>query len=433
VLSLLAFLTFVPETSPARTWIVTYDPEDPVGRVEAAVEQASSGDSIVIEPGIYYEHIPIGFKSICVMSRDGPETTILNGSQIASGRERSVLYSDVIGSGSVDIKGLTLQAGGGAWYSDWLALVGGAIALWNGTTVEGSVRIDNCVFSENHIEGPSRQRGGALFLRGIEDAEISNCRFDRNTTEGGSGGHIDIGEGSYKIDGCSFELREGASGDGTGINHEGGGSIEIRGCRFEGHGSSTNLFITADQVALVDNAFLDVDGIFARRVWVQGINSTPQSVVCERNVFRGPDHTAMDPDLWFISGRGDLRCNGNTFVRTTLTIDAGGGSAPFECSRNIFYESRRSVLVLHGGTFACNVSWPDSIDAACCGVQLDRNTRADPLFCDLNSGDVTIAKVSPCAADRSPPGCGQIGALGVVCELSPVRETTWGVIRFLFR
>jgi len=60
------------------------------------------------------------------------------------------------------------------------------------------------------------------------------------------------------------------------------------------------------------------------------------------------------------------------------------------------------------------------------------NIRADPEFCDLEAGDLTLAATSPCAPENNPE-CGLVGALPVGCGGTPVIQTTWGAVKQMFR
>jgi hypothetical protein len=51
---------------------------------------------------------------------------------------------------------------------------------------------------------------------------------------------------------------------------------------------------------------------------------------------------------------------------------------------------------------------------------VDGNISEDPLFCDPDSGDLTLEVDSPCSPDYSPEGCGLIGARYVGCGESGV-------------
>jgi len=66
-----------------------------------------------------------------------------------------------------------------------------------------------------------------------------------------------------------------------------------------------------------------------------------------------------------------------------------------------------------------------------CG-SYSQNLFTDPLFCDLDAGDYTLALESPCAPDSN--SCAVlIGALDVTCSFTPVEETTWGRLKDRYR
>jgi hypothetical protein len=60
----------------------------------------------------------------------------------------------------------------------------------------------------------------------------------------------------------------------------------------------------------------------------------------------------------------------------------------------------------------------------------DGNISSDPLFCDAESEDFTLASGSPCLAENN--GCGDMGAFGQGCEPTPIQDTSWGVIKSKF-
>lgn len=62
------------------------------------------------------------------------------------------------------------------------------------------------------------------------------------------------------------------------------------------------------------------------------------------------------------------------------------------------------------------------------------NIGKDPLFChSANPSErYSLHSDSPCAPE-SNPDCGGIGALGVGCAATPVRATTWGHVKSLYR
>ena len=68
---------------------------------------------------------------------------------------------------------------------------------------------------------------------------------------------------------------------------------------------------------------------------------------------------------------------------------------------------------------------------ALCGSYSDI-LEADPLFCDLAIGDLSIDAASPCLPANNPWGI-LIGALGEGCSTVMVEPATWGRVKTLFR
>ena len=59
------------------------------------------------------------------------------------------------------------------------------------------------------------------------------------------------------------------------------------------------------------------------------------------------------------------------------------------------------------------------------------NISADPMFCKPSEDDYRLDESSPCATGGS--GGSYIGAFGVGCGSTPVRETSWGAIKAEWR
>jgi hypothetical protein len=60
----------------------------------------------------------------------------------------------------------------------------------------------------------------------------------------------------------------------------------------------------------------------------------------------------------------------------------------------------------------------------------EEDISVDSQFCDASRDDFSLCASSPCV---NAPDCGQIGALGVGCGPTGVKETTWGRIKAMFR
>jgi hypothetical protein len=80
--------------------------------IQAGIDAASAGDTVLVSPGNYYENLDFKGKAITVASAAGPETTILDGSHVGA----VVNFSSGEGPDSV-IMGFTIQNGYSSWGS----------------------------------------------------------------------------------------------------------------------------------------------------------------------------------------------------------------------------------------------------------------------------------------------------------------------------
>ncbi len=80
--------------------------------IQAGIDAASAGDTVLVSPGTYYENLDFKGKAITVASAAGPQATIIDG-----GRAGAVVnFSNGEGPDSI-IKGFTIQNGSATWGS----------------------------------------------------------------------------------------------------------------------------------------------------------------------------------------------------------------------------------------------------------------------------------------------------------------------------
>src|SRR5437762_2005540 len=101
-LTLLIILSLTPHTARAATINV------PAGQpsIQAAINAASNGDTVLVAPGTYYENINFMGKAITVTSSGGPAVTTING----SARGTVVIFNHAEASNSV-LNGVTITNG----------------------------------------------------------------------------------------------------------------------------------------------------------------------------------------------------------------------------------------------------------------------------------------------------------------------------------
>jgi hypothetical protein len=437
-------VAIVPSMSGAATWHVTYDPAQPEDRVGAVAAQAASGDTILIDPGTYYEHILVEGKSLTFIGTAGAAATILDGSRVLASRQGSIIYTPSANQ-DLTLVGLTLRNGSGTEVSDgtFYSVVGGAV-FWPGDFVHGAVRVSDCVFQDN-VTGNAGMGGGALFV-GVWDTTIERCEFSGNVSIAYGSDIYSVGRQTSIIE-CSFHPRDGGA-SGMSIRND-GYSMLIERCTFESNAgpSVEPRYSVSDRghhAEIRENVFIDRGSPLATGVEISYSGTFPApgalreegDFVVERNVFwcvSGPD--SLGPvTLFCYEPFGVMVIAENTFVRCgAQVVDSGQGDLSVSLRRNIFAKGRVELGVLGSASASCNDFWLTRVDDLLGTVELSDNISGPPLFCNERAGDLTIATGSPCAAEHAPGGCGRIGALDPSCTVSAVKATSWGRIKDMFR
>ena len=174
--------------------------------IQAAINAAWDGDSIIVDPGEYVENIDFLGKNIVIMGNpDDPSETIIDGD-----RNDSVVSFQNGESEDAVITGFTLTNGIGWFHGGYTN--GGGIVL-NGS----SPTISHCIIKDNEVGWG----GGGIFC-GSSSPTVTNCLIIDNSA-GHEGGGIMVHAGSdATIINCTF------SGNVSGT-WQGGGGIYLHG------------------------------------------------------------------------------------------------------------------------------------------------------------------------------------------------------------
>src|SRR5262249_31646595 len=126
--------------------------------IQAAINAANNGDTVVVAPGTYIENLNFNGKFITVTSSGGPAGTIVDGGAIGPG----VTFDTNEGANSV-LNGFTLQNGVPARFYPIGGVSGGGILILNASpTVTGNVITGNHAICGIGIE----IQGGSALIRG---------------------------------------------------------------------------------------------------------------------------------------------------------------------------------------------------------------------------------------------------------------------------
>lgn len=146
---------------------------NPGESIQTAIDDASTGDVLIIQAGRYVENINFQGKGITVRSIDPDDPAVVAAAIIDGGQAGSVVtFSNSEGSGSV-LSGVTIENGN--------ASNGGGINCVSSS----SPIISKCVIRGN----TATSHGGGIYCYYYSSPSISNCTITGNTaTSNDSGG-----------------------------------------------------------------------------------------------------------------------------------------------------------------------------------------------------------------------------------------------------
>jgi hypothetical protein len=144
-------------TASCGTWMVPLD----CPTIQDAIDEAASGDEIVVASGTWKEQIDLAGKSLFIRSEMGAEATVID-----AGRQGTVVRC--VGGGEVLIEGFTIRNGE--------AILGGGIYV-----EESSPTFRLCLIDFN----TASKGGGVYAVKG--DPVFDQCVFSFNEAKDGDG------------------------------------------------------------------------------------------------------------------------------------------------------------------------------------------------------------------------------------------------------
>jgi len=193
---------------------VAHDAPADFHTIQAAIDDANDGDTILVAPGIYAgdgnRDIEFKGKGITLRSEQGPESCVIDcggpypayvywpqprnesgprGTDPEPHDYHRAFYFHSHQAANSLVQGFTVT-GGVAMDTAWNMEDGGAFSKGAGIYGRDSqMRIDNCVMTENtaYDYSVSHGEGGGAWIYGGEVC-FSNCRITGNVARGGGGG-----------------------------------------------------------------------------------------------------------------------------------------------------------------------------------------------------------------------------------------------------
>ena len=190
--------------------------------IQAGINAAGTGDTVLVAPGTYVENINFMGKAITVTSSDGPKVTIVDGN--AAAPVAAFVKSETTSS---VLSGFTLQNGVGTFDFQYM---GGGVSINNASpTIKGnviqtssagygggiSVYFGSPIITGNTVQLNSASFGGGISILGASNAKVLHNTVMRNTAGAGAGFGLN-GAGSALIQGNKV-INNGPAGQGGGF------------------------------------------------------------------------------------------------------------------------------------------------------------------------------------------------------------------------
>ena len=390
-------------------WYVEADGSGDAPTIQAAVDSAIAGDTVLVAAGTYTgtgnRNIRTYGKPILIASESGRDVTIIDCSGAGD-----FIYGFHIWDNedtTTVIRGLTITG----------ATHGGILLDESGPIIE------DCLLTGN-IPGVSSQGSGIQALNST--AVIRGCIVSDDSSSYDGGGILCYGSGTdISIENCTLS-GNGADHYGGGIAVKMGARAEITGCTISGNLADEfggGLYIETNSEAILENCTIEGNTALAGG----GVDAYGTCTISE---------TAIHGNNADVNGGGIYSTDSLTLDRCTIVENSATGYASgVFCAGGITDISRVIVAFNTTDGSACGIyTNDDTLYIACSDVYgndnnnygggisdqtgTNNNISQDPLFCDQGSHDYYIFDDSPCAPDHSP--CGElIGVYGVNCYGAP--------------
>jgi len=416
----------VAAPATAATILVDVGGQGDYTTIQEGVDASASGDTVLVSPGTYTgslnREISFEGRQITVVSVAGRNSTVID----CQSAGRAFVFSDGESRDS-RVEGFTVRNG--------YAEEGGAV--WMATA---STEFFGCAFENN-----SADYGGAFYAGHQSSPMIEECSFSNNSA-------TSYGGAIYTFVSRPFVMYCDFTDNSAGVS---GGAISCK----------TWTVARVSHSTFVGNYAHDGGCIYVGTLYEEYDDAEPSMI----SFSRFADNHAVRGGALFLQSFSWVGSSWNTFLRNSADqggaifcrTNADGEFTVQNCT--IVYNSAETGggICSSGSSSSSELLVTQSIIAfSTQGKSLHRldyspvttdlslaygneggdamfGTRVlyeDPLFCDVYSEDFNLCENSPCRSVNNDWGF-LMGSFRQVCGEcdSPVRETSWGAIKAMFR
>ncbi len=419
-----AIIIFAVTSVFAKTWVVNFDGSGDVATIQAGVDAASPGDTVLLNSGVFSgagnTDVDFKGKSIVVTSASGHSSTTID----CGGAARAFIFASGEGAGSV-VSRLTITDGfhtsfGGAIYcaSSSPTITENVFNGNQSTFRGGAVYCDTstAVLTHNTFDSNNSGYGGAIWCSGGQSLSITDNEFVSNTANF-SGGAIGNRETGTTISSNVFELNT-ATNDGGAIFSDQNSTSMIDANEFFNNSATGNggaIACVMSSISTTLNLFKENSAVLGGAVYYNDFSSGG----IDRNTFDSNEATSGSGGGIYCTNYSAPPISKNIFSNSTAGngVGTGNDSVPLISCCCFFNNAGGDLLP------------PGSFNGG-------GNFIANPQYCGIpGSGNYYLQADSPCTPGNHPNGasCETIGAMPIACGTTSTKVKTWGAIKDLYK
>jgi len=331
--------------------------------IQAGINAANTGDTVLVSPGSYTENIDFLGKAITVTSSDGPDVTILDGGQIGP---VAVFHSGE--SNRSALSGFTLQDGVGV--SNY-AYTGGGISIENSSPT----------IRQNTIVGNNAASGAGIGVQYGAPVIHDNSILE-NTAQFGGGIYVLAAPGTRIVGNLIIGNTGSSAGGGIGFFAAGYALVlnNIFHGNVGGQGGAIWIVNEADEL-IVDNLFAANEASSGSEIY----SSIPNS----KKGFRIINNTIVADDAIADAAVVADGFNQNAVIGNNVIFGASGGTALL-C--NPVYPDGPPIVGFNDAYIRNGTAYAGS----CTGFSgMKGNVSANPEFVAPEQGNFHLRSISP--------------------------------------
>lgn len=447
---------------PATTWYVPSQ----CPTIQAGIDSAAAGDTVVVACGTYYEH-SISLKSGLYLASETLQADCVTIDPNQTG-SRVFWCADV--DNTTWVVGFTITGtdvgdwGGGMYLRNSAPNLTECMFINNSASSGGGVYCEDSSPSFTHCrfeENAASLYGGGLHADADSDPQLIRCEFIENSAQSSGGGLAatdltmtsclftgnsaqSFGGGAFASSVCfasSCSFSENTAGSGGGLSSV---LCTVSDCSFAtnsagGHGggvystscSASDCFFLENAAGLNGGAIRCADASLERCIIAGNSARDGGGVYCLGRMFSSWQYCCITAN-WADGKGGGVSLEGDaspTLTHCTISANRasflGGG---FHCALYSFLELENSIVWGNCSPYAPQIYTHEELHITCSDIEGGwpgaGNINEDPLFCvpincaqaPSSAGTWMLAAGSPCLPSGN--GCGvQMGAYGYGCEV----------------